>query len=146
MITIRELTSDPAREIVEGRTRLRTVRTIPYVAPQSMPLKRGKLFKTDAECRAELAALLKKSHPACKYHNLDSYLESYRAVIDKRTFTARDLAIFFCNLGWQCGDPVSGASQKLCKLLRAGIVTKNGLEGAGRADGRNGAAYLYQFV
>lgn len=41
MITIRQLTADPARDIVEGRTKLPTVRTVPMRDGRLKPLNGG---------------------------------------------------------------------------------------------------------
>src|SRR5579859_5731780 len=139
MIILRDLTENPCREIIEGRQRLRTVRTIPYLPPQLKPCPPRK------DCAAEFAPM--RPIQPVKYHDLEAYIAKFRAHIlsrppEAREFTARETAIFFCDLGWKIKNPVAAASAKLAKLIRAGTVINIGR----LRTGMRSHAIRYQFI
>lgn len=140
---IHETIGNPCRDIVEGRTTRRVLRTTPYVPPHAkilLPVRRA----TGADPAAELAALTDQARPRT-YQNTDGLMEKFRSHIGPAGFTIQQCVTYLLDQGWNPIDPTANARTKFGHLMKAGQISRTGF--APRQPGQRGPlAGIYQFV
>ena len=138
MILIREILLDAAREIVEGRRTLPTVRTVPYVA--SRPVARAPVVEEPAPVPGEEHRDRRcgYKHSAIRIHDL---VVRYRDQ-NPGKFTSAECATWCQSHGYENGA-LASTRTKLRALKVAGVVKYAGFR---QVKGVKRPSQLWQFT
>ena len=118
LTTIREISGNPCRDIIEGRVKLDPIRTVPvqaYAVKRSLALPLPSLKAVEPERKQGLTT----------GRDIDEVVDLFRQSqgMDK-TFTTHQAAEFCLGMGWESFNATSNMGQRLTRMAARGEVRR----------------------